>query len=80
VLSFERESGAQEPVRVWREDCNIVVRAEEAKSNEGAHQTMATSAKPVKKGKKLSGAKKLEKKTTLTKLTSLTNRFSPIVK
>ena len=60
---------------IWREDCTSVARAEEAKSNEGEHQIMANSAKPVKKGKKLSSAKKLEKKTTLTKFHTLTNRF-----
>jgi hypothetical protein len=36
---------------------------------------MVKAPKPVKKGKKLTTAKKLEKKTTLTKFNVLTQRF-----
>jgi hypothetical protein len=40
-------------------------RAEQAKSNDGGTKIMANAAKPVKKGKTLAAAKKLEKKQTL---------------
>jgi len=42
-------------------------RAELAKSNQEVQQIMANAPKPVKKSKKLESAKKLEKKTTLTR-------------
>jgi hypothetical protein len=52
-------------------------RAEQAKSKEGEHKIMANAAKPVKKGNKLGTAKKLEKKTTLTRTISL-QRHIPV--
>jgi hypothetical protein len=50
----------------------MAIRAEKAKFEiRGKQKNMANSAKPVKKGKTL-GAKKLEKKTTLSQLRPMT--------
>ena len=66
MLCFEYGRGTAGPEVVWRTGCSIrVLELRGAQFLMERIGIMAKKAKPVKKGKKLRAAKKLEKKTTL---------------
>ena len=76
MLYFEYGCSPAGPGVVWCAACSIVVLdLREAQFSMECKRVMAKKAKPGKKGKKLSAAKKLEKKTTLKKFAVLIPRL-----
>jgi hypothetical protein len=76
VLYFEYDCATAEPDVVWSAGCSVeFLELRGAQFSMECKRLMAKKAKPVKRGKKLRAAKKLEKKTTLSRFDVLTPRL-----